>query len=187
MAYMNKFTLPFLTLLSFILILMSGCSSLSNNHQQITEHQNITERTKKLEALSDWKIKGKLGMISPKERHSLTLNWFYQGDSKRQTLNLTTVLGIQIFNLESVNDMHVINVDGERYQSPDLNTLLSSLTGFTLGLTLSESASLSSESLETVSSFFSDSASELSASRSPISIFYMKSGFPKPSLSSMLK
>jgi outer membrane lipoprotein LolB len=111
---------------------MSGCSSLSNNHQQITEHQNITERTKKLEALSDWKIKGKLGMISPKERHSLTLNWFYQGDSERQTLNLTTVLGIQIFNLESVNDMHVINVDGERYQSPDLNTLLSSLTGFTL-------------------------------------------------------
>jgi outer membrane lipoprotein LolB len=111
---------------------MSGCSSLSNNHHQITEHQNITERTKKLEALSDWKIKGKLGMISPKERHSLTLNWFYQGDRKRQTLNLTTVLGIQIFNLESVNGMHVINVDGERYQSPDLNTLLSSLTGFTL-------------------------------------------------------
>lgn len=129
---MNKFTLPFFTLLSFILIFMSGCSSLSNNHHQITEHQNITERTKKLEALSDWKIKGKLGMISPKERHSLTLNWFYQGDRKRQTLNLTTVLGIQIFNLESVNGMHVINVDGERYQSPDLNTLLSSLTGFTL-------------------------------------------------------
>ena len=95
---MNKFTLPFFTLLSFILIFMSGCSSLSNNHHQITEHQNITERTKKLEALSDWKIKGKLGMISPKERHSLTLNWFYQGDRKRQTLNLTTVLGIQIFN-----------------------------------------------------------------------------------------
>jgi outer membrane lipoprotein LolB len=39
---------------------------------------------------------------------------------------------VQIFNLESVNGMHVINVDGERYQSPDLNALLSSLTGFTL-------------------------------------------------------
>ena len=129
---MNNFKLPFLTLLSFILVVMSGCGSLSNNHQQITDHQNITERTKKLAALSNWKIKGKLGMISPKERHSLTLNWFYQGDKKRQTLNLTTVLGIQIFKLESVNDMHVINVDGERYQSPDLNALLSSLTGFTL-------------------------------------------------------
>ena len=129
---MNKLTLPFLTLLSFFLIFLSGCSSLLNNHQQITEHQNITERTKKLEALSDWKIKGKLGMISPKERHSLTLNWLYQGERKRQTLNLTAVLGVQIFNLESVNGMHVINVDGERYQSPDLNVLLSSLTGFTL-------------------------------------------------------
>ncbi|NQZ86072.1 MAG: outer membrane lipoprotein LolB [Colwellia sp.] len=129
---MNKLTLPFLTLLSFFLIFLSGCSSLLNNHQQITEHQNITERTKKLEALSDWKIKGKLGMISPKERHSLTLNWLYQGERKRQTLNLTAVLGVQIFNLESVNGMHVINVDGQRYQSPDLNVLLSSLTGFTL-------------------------------------------------------
>lgn len=129
---MNKLTLPFLTLLSFSLIFLSGCSSLINNHQQITEHQNITERTKRLEALSDWKIKGKLGMISPKERHSLTLNWLYQGERKRQTLNLTAVLGVQIFNLESVNGMHVINVDGDSYQSPDLNALLSSLTGFTL-------------------------------------------------------
>ena len=129
---MNKLTLPFLTLLSFFLIFLSGCSSLLNNHQQITEHQNITERTKKLEALSDWKINGNWGLISPKERHSLTLNWLYQGERKRQTLNLTAVLGVQIFNLESVNGMHVINVDGQRYQSPDLNVLLSSLTGFTL-------------------------------------------------------
>jgi len=129
---MNKLTLPFLTFFIFSLIFLSGCSSLFNNHQQITEHQNITERTKRLEALSDWKIKGKLGMISPKERHSLTLNWLYQGKQKRQTLNLTAVLGVQIFNLESVNGMHVINVDGERYQNPDLNALLSSLTGFTL-------------------------------------------------------
>ena len=129
---MNKLTLPFLTFFIFSLIFFSGCSSLFNNHQQITEHQNITERTKRLEALSDWKIKGKLGMISPKERHSLTLNWLYQGERKRQTLNLTAVLGVQIFNLESVNGMHVINVDGERYQSADLNALLSSLTGFTL-------------------------------------------------------
>jgi outer membrane lipoprotein LolB len=132
MAYMNKLTLPFLTFFIFPLIFLSGCSSSLNKHQQITEHQNITERTKRLEALSDWKIKGKLGMISPKERHSLTLNWLYQGEPKRQTLNLTAVLGVQIFNLESVNGMHVINVDGERYQSPDLNALLSSLTGFTL-------------------------------------------------------
>jgi outer membrane lipoprotein LolB len=129
---MKKLTLPFLTLLSFFLIFLSGCTSLTNNHQKITEHQNITERTKRLESLSDWKIQGKLGMISPKERHSLTLNWLYQGERKHQTLNLTSLLGIQVFNLESVNGMHVINADGKRYQGPNLNTLLSSLTGFTL-------------------------------------------------------
>jgi outer membrane lipoprotein LolB len=132
MAYMNKLTLPFLTLLSCFLTFLSGCTSLTNNHQKITEHQNITERTERLESLSDWIIQGKLGMISPNERHSLTLNWLYQGKKKRQTLNLTSILGIQVFNLESVNGMHVINADGERYQGPDLNALLSSLTGFTL-------------------------------------------------------
>jgi outer membrane lipoprotein LolB len=132
MVYMNKITLSLPLIFSFLLIFLSGCSSLTNNHQQITEHQNITERTKKLTAMSNWKIKGKMGIISPKERYSLTLNWHYQGDKNRQMLNLTTVLGIQVFTLESVNNMHVINVDGERYQSPDLNTLLASLTGFTL-------------------------------------------------------
>jgi len=133
MANMNKLSLSHITLLSFILMFLSGCSSLiKNNHQEITEHQNINERTKKLTTLSDWKIKGKMGLISPKERHSLTMNWTYQGAKKRQTLNLTNVLGMQIFNLESVNGMHVIEVDGERYQGPDLNALLSSLTGLTL-------------------------------------------------------
>jgi outer membrane lipoprotein LolB len=118
--------------LSLFLILLSGCRSLTNNHQQITEHQNITERTKKLKTLSTWKIQGKIAIISPKERHSLTLNWHYQENNNRQTLNLSTVLGIQVFKLESLDGVHVINVDGERYQSSDLNALLSSLTSFPL-------------------------------------------------------
>jgi len=130
---MNKLSLSLITLLSFTLMFLSGCSSLvKNNHQKITEHQNIIERTKKLSTLSDWKINGKMGIISPKERHSLTINWYFQGTKKRQALNLTNVLGMQMFNLESVNGMHVVEVDGERYQSPDLNELLSSLTGLTL-------------------------------------------------------
>jgi len=130
---MNKLSLSLITLLSFPMMFLSGCSSLTkNNHQKITEHQNIIERTQKLSVLSDWKINGKMGLISPKERHSLTINWTYQEAQKRQTLNLSTVMGLQMFNLESVNGMHVIEVDGERYQSPDLNELLSSLTGLTL-------------------------------------------------------
>jgi len=132
MVFMKKLTLSLLTFLSLSLMFLSGCSSLKNNHQQITKHQNITERTNKLSALSHWKINGKMAIMTPKERHSVTLNWHYQGDKKRQTLNLTTVLGIQVFNLESVNGMHVIQADGERFQSPDLDELLSSLTGFTL-------------------------------------------------------
>lgn len=114
-------------------MLFSGCSSLKkNNHHQITEHQNINERTKKLTKLSHWKINGKMAIMSPKERHSVTLNWHYQGNKNRQTLNLTTVLGFQVFNLESNNGLHIVQAEGKRYQSPDLNKLLSSLTGFTL-------------------------------------------------------
>jgi outer membrane lipoprotein LolB len=132
MVYMNKLRLSFFIFLSIFLIFLSGCRSLTNNHQQITEHQNITERTKKLKTLSTWKIQGKIAIISPEERHSLTLNWLYQENNNRQTLNLSTVLGIQVFKLESLNGVHVINVDGERYLSSDLNALLSSLTSFTL-------------------------------------------------------
>ena len=130
---MNKLPLLLFTLLSFFTVLLSGCSTLNKNqHRQITKQQSITERTKKLSTLTHWQIKGKMAIISPEERHSATLNWHYQGDKKRQTLNLTTILGIQVFNLESVNGMHVIEVDGKRLQGPDLNKLLASLTGFTL-------------------------------------------------------
>ena len=59
MVYMNKLTMSLLILLSFSLIFLSGCSSLNNHHQQITEHQNISVRNQKLKTLSDWKIKGK--------------------------------------------------------------------------------------------------------------------------------
>jgi outer membrane lipoprotein LolB len=133
MVYMNKLTLNFITLLSCFLLLLSGCSSINKNqHQKVTEHQSRTERNKNLSLLTDWKIKGKMAIISPEQRHSVTLNWHYQGDKNSQILNLTTVLGIQVFNLESVNGIHVVNFDGERYQGPNLNELLTSLTGFTL-------------------------------------------------------
>lgn len=133
MAYMNKLTLALITFITCSATLLSGCGSLTKNqHQQITEHQSIQERTTKLQALSQWKINGKLAIINPEERHSLTLNWHFQGDKNHQKLNLTTLLGIQVFNLESVSGMHVIEVDGERYQSTDLNELLASLTGLTL-------------------------------------------------------
>ncbi|NQZ20546.1 MAG: outer membrane lipoprotein LolB [Colwellia sp.] len=130
---MNKLTLLSITSLSCFLIFLSGCSSLDNNQQaEIVTHQAQTERNKKLATLTNWKINGKMAVITPDERHGLTLNWHYQGDKKKQVLNLTTILGIQVFNLESVNGMHTVDVNGERYQSSDLNKILASLTSFTL-------------------------------------------------------
>ncbi len=133
MIYMNKLTFKLTTLLSCFFLLLSGCSSLDKkSYQEITEHQNQAERNKKLSLLTNWKIKGKMAIISPNDRNSATLNWHYQGNKNRQNLNLTTVLGFQVFNLESVNGMHIIEADGERYQGPDLDKLLASLTDFSL-------------------------------------------------------
>jgi outer membrane lipoprotein LolB len=130
---MNKLTLLSIASLSSILVFLSGCTSLVHNQQaEIVTHEAQTERNKKLATLTNWKINGKMAVITPDERQSATLNWHYQGDKNRQTLNLTTVLGIQVFNLESVNGMNIVEVDGERYQNHDLNKILSSLTGFTL-------------------------------------------------------
>jgi len=130
---MNKLRLLSIASLSCILAFLSGCSSLEHNQQaEIVTHEAQIERNKKLIALKNWKIKGKMAIITPDERQSATLNWHYQGDKNNQVLNLTTILGIQVFNLESVNGMHIVEVSGERYQSPDLNKILTSLTGFTL-------------------------------------------------------
>jgi len=130
---MNKLRLLSIASLSCILAFLSGCSSLEHNQQaEIVTHEAQIERNKKLIALKNWKIKGKMAIITPGERQSATLNWHYQGDKNNQVLNLTTILGIQVFNLESVNGMHIVEVSGERYQSPDLNKILTSLTGFTL-------------------------------------------------------
>jgi len=130
---MNKLTLLSIASLSCILVFLSGCSSLKQNQQaEIVTYEAQTERNKKLTTLTNWKINGKMAVITPDDRQSATLNWHYQGDKNRQVLNLTTVLGIQIFNLESVNGMHIVQVNGERYQGPDLNKILSSLTQVTL-------------------------------------------------------
>ena len=130
---MNKLTSLSIASLSCILVFLSGCSSLKQNqHTKIVTYEAQTERNKKLITLTNWKINGKIAVITPDDRQSATLNWHYQGDKNRQVLNLTTVLGIQVFNLESVNGMHIVQVNGERYQGPDLNKILSTLTDFTL-------------------------------------------------------
>ncbi len=130
---MNKLTLLSIASLSCFLIFLSGCSSLGSNQQaKIVTHEAQNERNTKLAKLTNWKINGKMAVITPDKKQSATLNWHYQGDKNRQILNLTTVLGIQVFSLESVNGMHIVEVSGERYQHHDLNKILSSFTGFAL-------------------------------------------------------
>lgn len=127
MFYFIKY-FSFLLLISFLL---NGCASRQVPLQQ-PETQSITERNKQLLTLIDWKISGKIAFIEKNKRQSASLQWHNQQSKQQQTLNLTTILGINVFHLESDNGYHQIKVDGKTYQGKDLPQLIHSFTGLTL-------------------------------------------------------
>ena len=114
-------------------IFLNGCAS----NKAITSIENAprqspAERNQQLSMLNNWQIKGKIGFLQGKKRESASLNWQVKALEKKQLLNLTTYLGINVLQLSSKNGQHNINVDGKSYQSEDLDHLIYSLTGLTL-------------------------------------------------------
>lgn len=114
-----------------IVIFITGCSSTpsqtSTNGESVT---NIQKRAELLSEITSWKIKGKIAFITPEERNSASLFWdnFING----QKLNLTTYLGINVLQLHSLNNVHTIELEGEKYTDTNLNNLITSLTNLTL-------------------------------------------------------
>jgi len=94
--------------------------------------QNANDRTRQLSQLKAWDIQGKIAFIQPGKRERASLNWQYQQEPLNQKLNLTSYLGINVLHLASENGQHKVEVDGEEYQSDDLEYLIYSLTGLTL-------------------------------------------------------
>jgi len=92
--------------------------------------QNIEQRNQQLTSLNKWKLTGKIAFLQGKNRDSVSINW--QRNGNNQQLNLSTILGINVLKLRSSNGLHTINVDGKKYRSHDLETLIHSLTQFTL-------------------------------------------------------
>jgi len=127
---MNSLFKHVLTIL-FISILFSSCTTTNIvSETSPLKAQNAEQRNQQLLTLNKWKFTGKIAFLEGKNRDSVSINW--QRNADNQQLNLSTILGINILKLKSINGLHSIEVDGKKYKSHDLETLLHSLTQFTL-------------------------------------------------------
>ena len=115
------------------LFILYGCASNKNIEQsQPVEYQSKETRIENVRKIQQWQINGKIAFIQENKRESASLFWQYDKSEETQTLKLTTYLGINVLSLTSDEGSHVIEIEGENYQSENLDHLIYSLTGLTL-------------------------------------------------------
>lgn len=118
----------FFSIFLMVILLLSGCASQHKNTTIIP--QPALDREAALSSVSNWKIKGKIAFISPKERQSANLYWLKR--DAQQQLNLTSILGTNVFSIDSTGDFHTLTLDGKNYQGTNLDQLILELTGLKL-------------------------------------------------------
>ena len=121
-----------LLILLFIGIL-SACSSVNDipvsDKQQ---NQDIETRNKQVSALKSWTIAGKIAFINEQKRQSATLHWQKNDTEKSESLNLSTLFGIQVLSLKKQHNNVTLEVDGQSYATQNLDELIYTLTGLNL-------------------------------------------------------
>lgn len=117
-------------LLSLLLILIvTGCAQTPPGPQQAPKDASWETQISRLEQLSDWSFSGKLGVFSPEGRDSVNINWQQSTDNFH--IILTAALGISVLDINKTDENTVI-IDGETYQSEDLDMLITELSGMVL-------------------------------------------------------
>ena len=139
---MPKFYYSFFSLFLFTNLLLSGCASKPENSSIKSTHKNFysaEQRAEQLLATKKWRLQGKIAFIQQTvhssgkdKRESASMAWHVDEQAKTQELNLTSYLGINVLHLKSMQNEHVIEVDGKKYHASNLSQLIYSLTGFTL-------------------------------------------------------
>ncbi|MBQ4834524.1 outer membrane lipoprotein LolB [Pseudoalteromonas sp. MMG010] len=114
-------------ILTLFFLFLSGCAQ-----KTATQTVLYADWKTRLANQQTWHIKGKLAFISPDERQSANLNW--QQFKNKNTLSLTSFIGIQVLALEQTPDQAHLKFDGEEYKARDAQQLLQQLTGLTLPL-----------------------------------------------------
>lgn len=105
-------------------LLLAGCSSVP---ESITSVEWQTHE-KKLEAIHDFQVTGKLGYIGPDQRQNL--NFFWKHSTALSQLRLTTILGQTALNLTITPDGATVETyDDQVLSARHANQLIFRLTG----------------------------------------------------------
>ncbi len=135
MAKHSSFLFFLCTLFSTIL---SGCAIKQNHHSPtFIVHKSAEQRITQLAQINQWHLRGKIAFIEQRKdkkskRESATIAWQINEINRTQELNLTSYLGINVLNLTSEKNQHLIKVHGKEYRGNNLAQLVYSLTGLTL-------------------------------------------------------
>ena len=121
------FIRPPFVILIFSLFL-SACSSVPLTPQQSTHWD---KHQAQLEAITEYKVTGKIGYQSPEQRHSLNFQWTQKSDNSQ--LLLTTFLGQTVIKVTMDNGHTIIETgDGQTFEGKDPGRLMYGLTGLNL-------------------------------------------------------
>jgi len=117
----------------FFVGILSACSSINDIPVESNRaNQGIESRNNQVAQLNQWTIAGKIAFINSENRQSATLHWQKNSQDKTESLNLSTVFGINILALTQQHDSFTLDVDGQYYHTENLDQLLFELTGLNL-------------------------------------------------------
>jgi len=117
----------------FFIGILSACSSINDLPVETNQaSQDIETRNKQVSLLNSWTITGKIAFINSQKRQSATLHWQKNTSEKTESLNLSTLFGIKVLELTRQQDNFTLEVDGEHYNTENLDQLIYSLTGLNL-------------------------------------------------------
>ncbi|TKB54788.1 lipoprotein insertase outer membrane protein LolB [Ferrimonas aestuarii] len=111
------------TTLVLLALWLTGCASAPDANQNSNSAADLTR----------WQIKGKLAIITPDERLSLTMQW--QHLEQQDKIRLSDPFGRTVLLLESQPEYASVLLDGQHHTGNSANALIQRLTGWQFPLT----------------------------------------------------
>jgi outer membrane lipoprotein LolB len=110
---------------TFILIyLLTGCTTPPKPIISL----NSTAHQLSLEKQDHWSIRGKLGFKSPEKKQSANFRW--QQTQQQYQLNMTSIIGTSLVNMQGNEKDVILIADDETYQDTDPSHLIWRVTGW---------------------------------------------------------
>jgi outer membrane lipoprotein LolB len=110
-------------------LILTGCASNSSQLKPVIP-LSAQQRQLQLEQLQEFSLAGALNVKSPEESVSGILNWQQQGPYFQA--NMTTFVGISVFELETDARGAKVKADGETHKAQSASALLDYLSGWSL-------------------------------------------------------